>query len=77
MSAEYDRKFRLARTIMFDPTYHFLSQRPLMALDAPKFGEQARTWHVQGARLIGGCCRTRPYDIRGIKQCVYSEPSAQ
>jgi homocysteine S-methyltransferase len=30
------------------------------------FGEQAREWHVAGARLIGGCCRTGPEDIRVI-----------
>jgi homocysteine S-methyltransferase len=30
------------------------------------FGEQAREWHAAGARLIGGCCRTTPEDIRLI-----------
>jgi homocysteine S-methyltransferase len=30
------------------------------------FGEQARTWYKAGARLIGGCCRTTPEDIRVI-----------
>jgi homocysteine S-methyltransferase len=30
------------------------------------FGEQAREWHNAGARLIGGCCRTTPDDIRDI-----------
>lgn len=30
------------------------------------FGEQAREWHTAGARLIGGCCRTTPEDIRVI-----------
>lgn len=30
------------------------------------FGEQAREWHDAGARLIGGCCRTTPEDIRVI-----------
>jgi len=30
------------------------------------FGEEARTWHAAGARLIGGCCRTTPEDIRVI-----------
>jgi homocysteine S-methyltransferase len=34
------------------------------------FGEQARGWHAEGARLIGGCCRTGPHDIRRVKQCV-------
>jgi homocysteine S-methyltransferase len=30
------------------------------------FGEQAREWYNAGARLIGGCCRTTPEDIRLI-----------
>jgi len=30
------------------------------------FGEQARDWYEAGARLIGGCCRTTPEDIRVI-----------
>jgi homocysteine S-methyltransferase len=30
------------------------------------FGEQAREWYAAGARLIGGCCRTTPEDIRVI-----------
>jgi homocysteine S-methyltransferase len=30
------------------------------------FGEQAREWYRAGARLIGGCCRTTPEDIRVI-----------
>ena len=30
------------------------------------FGEEARTWYKAGARLIGGCCRTSPQDIKVI-----------
>jgi homocysteine S-methyltransferase len=30
------------------------------------FGEEAKTWHEAGARLIGGCCRTSPQDIKTI-----------
>lgn len=30
------------------------------------FGELARSWFQQGARVIGGCCRTTPADIRAI-----------
>jgi len=33
---------------------------------AESFGEQARNWYDAGARLIGGCCRTSPEDIRVI-----------
>jgi homocysteine S-methyltransferase len=35
-----------------------------------EFGERAREWYTEGARLIGGCCRTGPDDIRRVKQCV-------
>ena len=30
------------------------------------YGELARSWYDRGARLIGGCCRTTPEDIRAI-----------
>lgn len=30
------------------------------------YGCAARHWYDAGARLIGGCCRTTPEDIRGI-----------
>ena len=30
------------------------------------FGEEARVWYEAGARMIGGCCRTSPEDIRVI-----------
>jgi homocysteine S-methyltransferase len=30
------------------------------------FGEEAKVWFDAGARLIGGCCRTGPEDIRVI-----------
>lgn len=32
------------------------------------FAAQARTWYEQGARLIGGCCRTTPDDIRAVAE---------
>jgi homocysteine S-methyltransferase len=38
---------------------------------AIQMGEQAREWYAEGARLIGGCCRTGPRDIRAVKQCVH------
>lgn len=37
------------------------------------FGEEARTWYEAGARLIGGCCRTTPEDIRAIAEWVHAE----
>jgi homocysteine S-methyltransferase len=30
------------------------------------FGEEAKDWFRAGARLLGGCCRTTPEDIRSI-----------
>jgi homocysteine S-methyltransferase len=30
------------------------------------FGTEAKTWYEAGARMIGGCCRTTPEDIRMI-----------
>ena len=35
--------------------------------DSGPFAQQARGWYEDGARLIGGCCRTRPSDIRAIR----------
>ena len=35
---------------------------------AVPFAAQALDWYAAGARLIGGCCRTRPADIRAIRQ---------
>ena len=29
--------------------------------------DQARRWYREGARLIGGCCRTTPEDIRALR----------
>ena len=34
------------------------------------FNEQAKGWYNAGARLIGGCCRTTPEDIRAISGWV-------
>ncbi|AYK66248.1 homocysteine S-methyltransferase [Bacillus subtilis subsp. subtilis] len=33
---------------------------------AESYGASARTWHEKGARLIGGCCRTKPENIQEI-----------
>lgn len=33
---------------------------------AMPFGKNAQSWYESGARLIGGCCRTKPEDIREI-----------
>lgn len=37
------------------------------------FGLQAREWYANGARVIGGCCRTTPEHIREIGQWAHPE----
>ena len=37
------------------------------------FAQEARVWYEAGARLIGGCCRTTPEDIRAISRWVRSK----
>lgn len=57
-------------------SYEASSGRWSGARSAPAFGAQARFWYAEGARLIGGCCRTGPADIRDLKQCVHTKPAA-
>lgn len=38
------------------------------------FGCCAEDWFKAGARLIGGCCRTRPEDIRAIASWARNKP---
>ena len=38
------------------------------AADRDDFGELAKTWVQLGASIVGGCCRTRPEDIRAIRR---------
>jgi len=38
------------------------------AENLPSFAEMAESWYRAGARLIGGCCRTTPADIRAISE---------
>jgi homocysteine S-methyltransferase len=38
--------------------------------ETASFAEQARGWHARGARLLGGCCRTTPNEIRAIAAWV-------
>lgn len=37
---------------------------------AQDFAQQALGWYARGARLIGGCCRTGPDDIRALTRIV-------
>jgi len=36
------------------------------------FGDEAKVWYEAGARMIGGCCRTTPEDIKVIAGWVHS-----
>jgi homocysteine S-methyltransferase len=47
--------------------YDAPARRWIGTAGATPFAEQARTWCAEGARLIGGCCRTTPADIQAIK----------
>ncbi len=38
---------------------------------SPDYGEKARSWYNRGARIIGGCCKTTPEDIRRIADWVH------
>jgi homocysteine S-methyltransferase len=37
------------------------------------FGEEAKEWYQAGARMIGGCCRSSPEDIRVISNWVRNQ----
>ncbi len=37
---------------------------------ASGFALPAQRWYAAGARLIGGCCRTTPDDVRSIRQAL-------
>jgi homocysteine S-methyltransferase len=50
--------------------YEPASKRWTGSPGALQFGEQARQWFDAGARLIGGCCRTGPDEIRSVSQCL-------
>jgi homocysteine S-methyltransferase len=41
--------------------------------DHTPFAQRAREWLLAGARLIGGCCRTTPDDIRALSRMVGPE----
>ncbi len=44
---------------------HFPRANPL---DPQQYLEYAKKWSEQGARIIGGCCGTRPDHIRALKE---------
>ena len=42
--------------------------REAHALNPQQYLEYAKGWHKQGARIIGGCCGTRPDHIRALRE---------
>ena len=44
--------------------------------DPASFAEQARSWRAAGARLIGGCCRTRPGHTRQLRAMLSDGPDS-
>lgn len=50
----------------YDATRNDWDGQPVYA----SFAEEARAWYDAGARLIGGCCRTTPEDIKEISNWV-------
>lgn len=40
------------------------------ALDPQQYLEHAKGWSEQGARIIGGCCGTRPDHVRALREWV-------
>ena len=44
--------------------------------EAPNLARLAPEWKRLGAALIGGCCRTRPEDIRSVRATVLPKASA-
>jgi homocysteine S-methyltransferase len=40
--------------------------------DAADFGAKAAEWFKAGARIVGGCCRTRPTHIRAVAEAAES-----
>lgn len=52
----------------YDATKHGWDGHPVYE----SFGEEAKQWYQAGARMIGGCCRTTPEDIKEIAGWVRS-----
>jgi homocysteine S-methyltransferase len=40
----------------------------------PNLADQARSWYDAGARIMGGCCRTTPRDIEGLRAACGAMP---
>jgi homocysteine S-methyltransferase len=37
------------------------------SVDGPTYAEAVRDWIVRGARIVGGCCGTRPEHISALR----------
>jgi len=38
------------------------------SVKSPSFVDNIKHWHDLGAKLVGGCCRTHPHDIKVLRQ---------
>lgn len=65
-------KTRTAKPIIVYPnsgeTYDAVSKEWGGETSSDQFAEDAQRWYEAGARIIGGCCRTTPEDIRAITE---------
>ncbi|MDX1501536.1 MAG: homocysteine S-methyltransferase [Thermoanaerobaculia bacterium] len=51
-------------------------RRWLPASGEPTLAAAAPEWVARGARLVGGCCRTGPSDIRRLRAALLSRPAS-
>ena len=49
-------------------SYDAVAKRWLGIAEPVDFGTAAKRWYDQGARLLGGCCRTGPDHVRAIRK---------
>ncbi len=56
--------------------YDAATKRWTGVADPVDFGVAAVEWHKLGARLIGGCCRTRPAHIHAIRKSLTASARA-
>jgi homocysteine S-methyltransferase len=53
------------------------AKRWLQAVDGPlDLAAEGPRWYRQGARIIGGCCRTGPEDIRRLRAALSPPPAS-
>lgn len=51
---------------VFDPT----TTKPILKDSSWGLADKSQEWIKHGARIIGGCCRTRPEDITKLKETI-------